>query len=147
MNKIEFVLGATVFLSSILSILFVNFGVVPSRFYPGHYTYSGLAYLSNFYLFPLLLIAGFIAFMHGIYRSRFLELGLGIISILWGSCTWLWVSLNLYDGISPYIKSFPTSITETWLPIVLGIFLGIALMLDGTRRKTLPLSKITNQNV
>jgi len=141
MDKIEVVLGVTVFLLSVLSILFINFGVVPSRFYPGHYTYSGLAYLSNFYLFPLLLLVGFFTFVHGIYRKRFLELGLGTIILFWGGWAWFCVSLDLYDGTSPYIKSFPTSITETLLQIVPGTFLGVVLTLDGMRRKTLPSGK------
>jgi hypothetical protein len=98
MNKIEFVFGVAVLVFSVLSILFINFGgVVPSRFFPGHYTYSDLVGLS-FFSFLLVPIVGFVAFGHGIYRKRFRELGLGIVILLWGFCTWLWISMCLIDG-------------------------------------------------
>jgi len=146
MNKIEVVLGITVFLLSVLSILFINLGVVPSREYPGHYTYGFLSGFSEILLI-LLSLEGIVAIMHAAQRHRSLEFGLGIVIILWGFLALMWVAMSLIDGRSPYIKEFPTSVTRAWLPIIPGIFLGIALTLDGIRRKTPLSSKRANQNL
>jgi hypothetical protein len=46
----------------------------------------------------------------------------------------LLVALELADGRAPYILAFPVPTIQTCFFIVPGIFLGIALMLDGLRR-------------
>jgi len=142
MKNLEAVLGALVFLLSILSILVINFGVVPSTQFLGHYTYSGFAHFSRFYFFPLLLFAGLIAIGHAVYANRRLELGLSIITMFWGVFAWLWVAMSLIDGDSPYIKgSVADNLMEMSLLVLPGILLGTALTLDGMRRKTPPLGK------
>lgn len=135
MNKTEIVLGITVLLLSVLSILTITLGVVPSLEYPGHYTYSRLAYHSYVSLL-LIFSAGVAVIVIGVCEKRVLESGLGFVISLCGFLALFWVSLGLYDGTSTYIKSFPTSIIKTLLPIIPNIFLGIVLMLDGIRRKT-----------
>jgi hypothetical protein len=142
MNKIEVVLGVTVLLLSVLSMLFINFGVVPSLEFPGHYTYSTLAYESYGSLL-LISVVGVVIIVYGVCEKRVLESGLGFVISLCGFLAFSWVNLSLIDGTSPYIKSFPTSIIETLLPIIPNIFLGIALMLDGIRQKMLPSNKRT----
>ena len=141
MDEIEIGLGVTVLLLSIFSILFINFGVVPSPQFPGHYTYSISANNAEILLL-LILVVGFIAIVHGAFKKRILEFLPGFLVLLWGGGALLWVSLSLHDGAASYIKSFPTDVIETWLSMVPGIVLGIILALDGIRRKTLP----SNQN-
>jgi hypothetical protein len=132
MNKIEVLLGVSAFTFSVIFILFISFGVIPSKEYPGHFTYSNLAHLSRFVLLPLLSLQGFVALGHAIVRKKPLEIGVGIFIVVWGVLTWLTVAATLIDGSSPYIKSYPTSVTDTCLLLVPSIFLGIVLMLDGT---------------
>ena len=134
MNNMEVVLGASIVLFSVLSML-LSLSVVPSREYPGKLTYSSLAHLSIL-LFPLLLLAGFVTIGHAAYRNRHLELGLGIATVLWAGPTWLWVALCLYDASSPYIKgSLVMNLVGMILPISVGVFLGFALVLDGLRMR------------
>jgi len=147
MNKIEFVLGVTVFLLSVFSILFINSGVVPSDEYPGHYTYGFPACLSELLLITISL-EGIVATAHAAHRKKFLELGLGIVIIVWGFLASGWVDLSIYDGCSPYIKgSLTNELIQMSLSIIPGLFLGIALTLDGMLRKTLPFGKRTNPSL
>lgn len=132
MNEIEVLLGVSVFTLSVISIFFISFGVIPSTEYPGHFTYSNLAHLSRFVLLPLLSLLGLVALGHATVRKKHLETGLGISIVVWGFLTWVTIAATLIDGSSPYIKSYPTSVTDTCLLLVPSIFLGIVLMLDGT---------------
>jgi len=140
-NKIEVMLGVAVFLLSALSILFINSGVIPSSQFPGHYTYSFLAGLPRVLLI-LLPLVGFAAICQAIYKKRLLEFALGIVVIVWGFFAWLSISIILIDGAMPYIKgSLIDDLIETSLSIIPGIFLGIALTLDGILGKMRLLSK------
>jgi len=105
MNVIEIVLGASVLALSVLSELFINFGVTPSRFYPRHITYSGLAQSVQYFLFPIQLIVGFVTIGHGIHKRRVLEAVFGIGVLLWGSISWMFVAMVLINGGFPYTFS------------------------------------------
>jgi hypothetical protein len=137
MNNFEIVAGALVFTFSFLSLLFIICsGVVPSRQFPGHYEYSGFAGLSRLYLFPLILIVGFLVMVHGVYGNRSTESWLSVIVELWGVPAWFFVALTLYDGSSPYIKgSIMNDLVWMALSVAPGLCLGIALMWDGLKTK------------
>lgn len=134
MKTIEIVLGASVLTLGVLSVLFINLGLAPSRLYPGQLTYSELAQSVRYLLFPLLLIVGFVTIGHGIHERRVLEAVFGISLLLWGLISWGFVAIILIDGGDPYIFSRTDDLIEVSFFIMPSIFLGIALILDGKKK-------------
>jgi hypothetical protein len=133
MNKTEFVLGASVFLLTALSIFLFNYGIVSSEKYPGEYTYGFESDFSEALLL-LLFLAGFFVTLHGARSKGFIEAGFGVAIAVWAFFAFLLVGVSLADGRSLYILAFPTPVTRTLRYIMPGIFLGIVLMLDGLRK-------------
>jgi hypothetical protein len=131
-NGITALLGITIIFLSALSVFLINNGVIPSREYPGHYTYSSSAHLVRYYLFPLMLFTGLLAVGHGWYKKRISELMIGIAIELWGANAFWFIALTLIDGGSPYIKGPIGDILILMsLTLAVGLAIGIALTLDG----------------
>jgi len=134
MNKIEVALGIIVFLLSAISLLLIFTGVVPASGYPGRYDFTYLAHRS-WKLLPMLIVVGFVAFGHGVYRRSLREacLGIGVIVAAWFASGL--VAMNLYQVYVGYIREFPRPLVEMCLSIVPSVLLGIALALDGVSSK------------
>jgi len=131
MNKIEFVLGILVVLLNIFSVLAINSSVVPSNFDSEHYTYSSSANLSDSSFLFLFLVV-FVTIGHAIYRKRALELGLSIVTLLWGFFAGSFIGVTIMDGKMPFIKGSPEAqLNEMSSLLIQGVVLGFALMLDG----------------
>jgi hypothetical protein len=129
-NKTQVALGATVLLLSTFSMIAYYFVLTPSVEFPGFYTNSDTFGLPEFFIF-LQLFVGITILFHSFVRARFLELVIGMIVFVWTPITCMVFSSRLHpSGIqTPY---FPLNdIILTCLAMMLDVFLGIALILDG----------------
>jgi len=109
-NKVEAVLGSTVVLLTVFSILFLYLGVVPSR-EPGHYKFGPLSNLGRLIIYFVLPALGVIVLLHGGVAQRPLELGLGLLIALWGGWALVMTSTYFIDVAEVgYIKQFPADI-------------------------------------
>ena len=133
LNKKEVMLGISVVLLSILSILSAYFSVVPSAENSGRYTHSASA---DYALFSLILVSflGISAIWHGAYRHKFVELTLGVIVWVWGSWSWLGLGLSMHEV--PFIRgSLTNHLNGILLLLIPDVILGIALTLNGLRKR------------
>jgi hypothetical protein len=135
MNKIEALLGVLIMLFSFFAILAIVTGVGTSAIMPGRYAWQGAT--RAYYFMAFLPFLGLAAIAHGTRSSKTFESTLGLVTLLWSFFSWWWIPLNIYDGASFFKTGLMEELVLTSWPLIVSIFLGIALTLDVMRPRLL----------
>lgn len=133
MNKIEGALGVLVILFSLLAILNICFNVTTETVEPfgQRYVYADKAGESILFI-KVIFFLGIAAIIHVWLDmgANLLEMGLGVAIALWSGFAFLWVALSLSE---PFLReSLTDELISTSFPLMVFVFLGIALTVDGT---------------
>lgn len=130
-EQAETALGVSVIVLSLLAMLAIFTGVGTSRTMPGRYAWEGAT--RAYYFMVFLPVLGIVSIVHGAKRLKTLEGTLGIVILFWSFFSWWWIPLNIYDGASFFKLGLMDELILTSWPLIVFMFLGIALAVDGTR--------------
>jgi len=133
MNRTEVALGISAIMLSLFAILAIFTGVGKSTEMPGRYAWVDAA--RSLYFMAFLPILGIAVIVHGMRRSKTSEWIWGLILLLWSFFSWWWIPISIYDGSFYFKGGFTeTFITTSW-PLIVFIFQGIALTINGACEK------------
>ena len=134
MNKIEVALGILVVLFSHLAILNICFNVTTVTIDPlgQRYAYADNAKGALLFI-KMILFLGIATIIHVLpdFGANLREMGLGAAIAFWSGFAFWWVMLSLNENF--FKKSLTDELIWTSFPLMIFIFLGITLTVDGTR--------------
>jgi hypothetical protein len=132
-RRTEFLLGVSVTLLSLFALLAIFTGVGRSTVMPGRYAFVDAARSLGFMAF--LPILGIAVIVHGMRRSKTSEWIWGLILLLWSFFSWWWIPLSIYDGSFFFKIGFVEEFITTSWPLIVFVFQGIALTINGAFEK------------